>query len=248
MSEVDQHVGAYGKDDDVGNCYHDCDKRIYHPESRVSVPGSPEASLEGSGQKQQREPRDAGLIGEKNPVGRVPPFWTHGGALKMLKSIKKFNNLFGISSWFGSGAAAQDADKDAELSKQPEKAGKVKKVKKIRQLNFQEEAYILTLISTENQTELAPAIKPIFDQGKELEIISNLEIFIKARETEIEKICQQNFAVRSTILLFLCAMLAFTHSDEPKLTKNAVFWFSISISFSELHSIDGRLVRGETRY
>lgn len=113
----------------------------------------------------------------------------------MLKSIKKFNNLFGVSSWFGSGAAALEADK-ADQALPLEKASKVKKVKKVRQLTFQEEAYILTLISTENQTELAPAIKPIFDQGKEQEIIGNLEIFIKNRETEIEKICQQNFAVR----------------------------------------------------
>ena len=139
----------------------------------------------------------------------------------MLKSIKKFNNLFGISSWFGSGAAAQDADKDADHSKLPEKATKAKKVKKIRQLTFQEEAYILTLISTENQTELAPAIKPIFDQGKELEVISNLEVFIKARETEIEKICQQNFAVRSVILAFLRAIGQSAVVCERKLTKNA---------------------------
>lgn len=119
----------------------------------------------------------------------------------MLKSIKKFNNLFGVSSWFGSGAAALEAEKADASPVLLEKASKVKKVKKVRQLTFQEEAYILTLISTENQTELAPAIKPIFDQNKEQEIIGNLEIFIKNRETEIEKICQQNFAVR--ILIYM---------------------------------------------
>ena len=64
----------------------------------------------------------------------------------------------------------------------------------------------MTLISTDNQTELAPAIKPIFDQNKEMEVISNLELFIRNRETEIEKICQQNFAVR----LFLSVLPGLT--------------------------------------
>jgi hypothetical protein len=114
----------------------------------------------------------------------------------MLKSIKKFRDVFGVSSWFGSAGIAAEQDRTEEREKQVASTSKVKKVKKTRQLNFQEEAYILTLISTDNQTELAPAIKPIFDQGKEREIIANLELFIKNRETEIEKICQQNFAVR----------------------------------------------------
>jgi len=162
----------------------------------------------------------------------------------MLKSIKKFNNLFGISSWFGSGAAAQEADKDAEQTKQPGKAAKVKKVKKTRQLTFQEEAYILTLISTENQTELAPAIKPIFDQGKEQEVIGNLEVFIKARETEIEKICQQNFAVCICSLCFPCRLWPCSCYPSPNLAERR----SVSdrpnscCLLLELHSIYGRLV------
>lgn len=137
----------------------------------------------------------------------------------MLKSIKKFNNLFGISSWFGSGAAAQEAEKPGIVVAAPEKATKTKKAKKVRQLTFQEEAYILTLISTENQTELAPAIKPIFDQGKEFEIIANLEVFIKARETEIEKICQQNFAVRTTIYMKTRNLSLLMGHPSPEIEK-----------------------------
>lgn len=139
----------------------------------------------------------------------------------MLKSIKKFNNIFGVSSWFGSGSGASEPEKP-ETNTAPEKVLKQKKVKKTRQLTYQEEAYILTLISTENQTELAPAIKPIFDQGKELEVIANLELFIKNRETEIEKICQQNFAVRPRIHLFDLFSINSSFMEGQKSGKNVL--------------------------
>lgn len=114
----------------------------------------------------------------------------------MLKSIKKFSDVFGVASWFSSGGGAQEDAKTDQEEKQAAPVTKAKKGKKARQLTFQEEAYIMTLITTENQTELAPAIKPIFDQNKELEVMGNLLLFIRNREAEIEKICQANFSVR----------------------------------------------------
>ena len=45
-------------------------------------------------------------------------------------------------------------------------------------------------------SELAPAIKSVFEQGKEEEVIKNLTLFIKEREREIEKICQNNYQVK----------------------------------------------------
>ena len=55
--------------------------------------------------------------------------------------------------------------------------------------------FLASLIACDPQTELAPAVKPIFEQKKEKEIIGNLSLFIKSRESDIEKLCHQNFAV-----------------------------------------------------
>lgn len=85
-------------------------------------------------------------------------------------------------------------NKDLTASSSDE-VGKKRKEKKPKQLTLNEDSFLASLIACDPQTELAPAVKPIFEQKKEKEIIGNLSLFIKSRESDIEKLCQQNFAV-----------------------------------------------------
>jgi len=59
-----------------------------------------------------------------------------------------------------------------------------------------EDTIVGALITSDSQTELAPAIKSIFEQKKENEVIQSLSNFVHTREQDIEKICQTNFHVR----------------------------------------------------
>jgi glutathione peroxidase-family protein len=50
-------------------------------------------------------------------------------------------------------------------------------------------------------SELAPAIKAVFEQNKENLAIEKLIQFTEQREQEIEKICQNNYQVPFIILI-----------------------------------------------
>jgi hypothetical protein len=52
---------------------------------------------------------------------------------------------------------------------------------------------ITSLITDELQSELAPAIKSVFEQRKEKEVLQSLNTFIAKREETIESICVTNY-------------------------------------------------------
>lgn len=123
----------------------------------------------------------------------------------MIKQVKKF-------SFISSGPIQTDSVDDEPIDKvesgndsivslassqgsQPNSEKKMKKPKKQKSGTFSEESIISTLIACDTQTELAPAIKSIFEQKKENEFIKHLSSFIANRELEIERICQGNFEV-----------------------------------------------------
>lgn len=72
------------------------------------------------------------------------------------------------------------------------KASKTKKA-----VSAADDSIVASLISSETQTELAPAIKSIFEQRRELEVIDSLGQVVEAKEKEIQKICETNFQVRA---------------------------------------------------
>jgi len=64
-----------------------------------------------------------------------------------------------------------------------------------------EDSLVASLITSDSQTELAPAIKSIFEQRKENEVIQSLSNFVSNREREIERICLSNFQVLLSLAL-----------------------------------------------
>jgi hypothetical protein len=76
-----------------------------------------------------------------------------------------------------------------------------------------DDSIVASLISSETQTELAPAIKSIFEQHRELEVIDSLGQVVEAKEKEIQKICETNFQVRGGFFesYFASALLNLRH-------------------------------------
>ena len=64
-----------------------------------------------------------------------------------------------------------------------------------RDLLFRGDSLVSSIIASETQTELGPAIQSLFEQGKQEDAIAELTSYVKRLEREIEKICTQNYQV-----------------------------------------------------
>lgn len=117
----------------------------------------------------------------------------------MIKQLNKIKNI-GIlindkpEEFVESSDSGIDALVNVSSSKPDSSKKKIKK-KKSKTLTVSEDSIVSTLVACDTKTELAPAIKSIFEQKKEHEILSNLSTFISNRELEIERICQNDFEV-----------------------------------------------------
>lgn len=61
-----------------------------------------------------------------------------------------------------------------------------------KKTQIQEDNFLSVLVASDELSELGPKIRSVLEAGKEKDTLSNLKIFIKAREEEIEKICRNN--------------------------------------------------------
>lgn len=102
-------------------------------------------------------------------------------------------------------------------------------------LSAADDSIVASLISSETQTELAPAIKSIFEQHRELEVIDSLSQVVEAKEKEIQKICETNFQVRAHRSFFFPALPGdlgtvyfrlFLLHQTTRPMYSMIFWFS----------------------
>jgi hypothetical protein len=71
-----------------------------------------------------------------------------------------------------------------------------------KKTQIQEDNFLSVLVASDELSELGPKIRSVLEAGKEKDTLSNLKIFIKAREEEIEKICRNNAYVREAFVLY----------------------------------------------
>jgi Glu-tRNA(Gln) amidotransferase subunit E-like FAD-binding protein len=87
------------------------------------------------------------------------------------------------------------ATKFKKPSKNTEPKAPKGETKKVKVRSEIEESMVQSIISSETQTELAPAIKSIFEQTKEVDVVESLTDYIQNKEIEIQRMCESNFQV-----------------------------------------------------